>query len=51
MASVALTGYILANAISDALAIFKTEFNATPIKPEHIVRAIAADAGDQPERA
>ena len=34
----------IANAISDALAIFKTEFNATPIKPEHIVRAISADA-------
>jgi carbon-monoxide dehydrogenase large subunit len=41
----------IANAISDALAIFKTEFNATPIKPEHIVRAIAAAAEDQPERA
>jgi carbon-monoxide dehydrogenase large subunit len=34
----------IANAISDALAIFKTEFNATPIKPEYIVRAIAADS-------
>jgi carbon-monoxide dehydrogenase large subunit len=32
----------IANAVSDALALFKTEINATPIKPEHIVRAIAA---------
>ena len=31
----------IANAICDALATFKAEFNATPIKPEHIVRAIA----------
>jgi carbon-monoxide dehydrogenase large subunit len=30
---------IMANAISDALAPFKAEFNATPIKPEQIVRA------------
>jgi carbon-monoxide dehydrogenase large subunit len=32
----------VANAISDALAEFGAEFNATPIKPEHIVR-VAAD--------
>ena len=31
----------IANAICDALATFKAEFNSTPIKPEHIVRAIA----------
>jgi carbon-monoxide dehydrogenase large subunit len=31
----------IANAISDALATFRAEFNATPIKPEHIVRAVA----------
>jgi carbon-monoxide dehydrogenase large subunit len=32
----------IANAVSDALAVFRAEFNATPIKPEHIVRAVAA---------
>jgi len=32
----------IANAISDALAPFGVEFNATPIKPEQIVRAIRA---------
>ena len=31
----------IANAVCDALATFKAEFNATPLKPEHIVRAIA----------
>jgi len=31
----------VANAICDALAAFKVEINATPIKPEHIVRAMA----------
>ena len=31
----------IANAISDALAMFRAEFNATPIKPEHIVKAVA----------
>jgi aerobic carbon-monoxide dehydrogenase large subunit len=30
----------IANAISDALSMFRAEFNATPIKPEHIVRAV-----------
>jgi carbon-monoxide dehydrogenase large subunit len=30
----------IANAICDALAPFGVEFNATPIKPEHIVRAV-----------
>jgi carbon-monoxide dehydrogenase large subunit len=32
----------IANAVCDALAAFEVEFNATPLKPEHIVRAIAA---------
>jgi carbon-monoxide dehydrogenase large subunit len=31
----------IANAVCDALAPFGAEFNATPIKPEHIVRAVA----------
>jgi carbon-monoxide dehydrogenase large subunit len=31
----------IANAISDALSTFGAEFNSTPIKPEHIVRAAA----------
>jgi carbon-monoxide dehydrogenase large subunit len=30
----------IANAVCDALAIFKIELNATPIKPEHIIRAV-----------
>ncbi|MCC6779689.1 MAG: xanthine dehydrogenase family protein molybdopterin-binding subunit [Hyphomicrobiales bacterium] len=30
---------VIANAVSDALKPFKVEFNATPIKPEQIVRA------------
>jgi carbon-monoxide dehydrogenase large subunit len=30
----------VANAVCDALAAFNVEINATPIKPEHIVRAI-----------
>ena len=30
----------IANAVCDALAAFKVEFNATPIKPEHVLRAI-----------
>jgi hypothetical protein len=32
---------VIANAISDALVVFRAQFNATPIKPEHIVNAIA----------
>ena len=36
----------IANAVCDALATFKTEINATPVKPEHIVRAIAAGGAD-----
>ena len=32
----------IANAVCDALAMFKIEINTTPVKPEHIVRAIAA---------
>jgi len=35
----------IANAISDALSMFRAEFNATPIKPEHIVRAVAGGDG------
>ena len=31
----------VANAVSDALSAFGAEFNATPIKPEHIIKAIA----------
>jgi carbon-monoxide dehydrogenase large subunit len=34
----------IANAVCDALAPFRVEFNATPIKPEHIVRAVAGGA-------
>jgi carbon-monoxide dehydrogenase large subunit len=30
----------IANAVCDALAEFRAEFNATPIKPEHIVKAV-----------
>ena len=30
----------IANAVSDALAPFGAEFNATPIKPEQIVKAV-----------
>jgi aerobic carbon-monoxide dehydrogenase large subunit len=30
----------VANAVCDALAAFNVEINATPIKPEHIVRAL-----------
>jgi carbon-monoxide dehydrogenase large subunit len=32
----------IANAVCDALAAFKAEFNATPLKPEHVVKAMAA---------
>jgi len=32
---------VIANAVCDALAPFKVEFNRTPIRPEEIVRAIA----------
>jgi carbon-monoxide dehydrogenase large subunit len=38
----------IANAVCDALAVFKAEFNATPLKPEHIIRAIAT--GDKGSR-
>ncbi len=31
---------VIANAVSDALKPFKAEFNATPVKPEQIVRAV-----------
>jgi hypothetical protein len=36
---VALDAAAIANAVSDALAPFGAEFNATPIKPEQIVEA------------
>jgi aerobic carbon-monoxide dehydrogenase large subunit len=39
----------IANALSDALSMFHAEFNATPIKPEHIVRAVAARSGAAPD--
>jgi carbon-monoxide dehydrogenase large subunit len=35
----------IANAVCDALATFKIELNATPIKPEHIVRAVGKRFG------
>jgi aerobic carbon-monoxide dehydrogenase large subunit len=35
----------IANAISDALSMFRAEFNTTPIKPEHIFRAVAGGDG------
>jgi carbon-monoxide dehydrogenase large subunit len=31
---------VVANAVADALSHLKVEFNATPIKPEQIVRAV-----------
>ena len=37
----------IANAVCDALAPFGVEFNATPVKPEHIVRAVARQAEQQ----
>jgi carbon-monoxide dehydrogenase large subunit len=39
---------VIANAVSDALAPFKAEFNSTPVKPEQIARAAGSkwmDAG------
>jgi aerobic carbon-monoxide dehydrogenase large subunit len=38
----------IANAVADALAQFGAEFNATPVKPEHIVRAVANGGGAKP---
>jgi carbon-monoxide dehydrogenase large subunit len=38
----------IANAVADALAPFGAEFNATPVKPEHIVRAVAKQAQRTP---
>jgi carbon-monoxide dehydrogenase large subunit len=35
---------VIANAVSDALAPFKAEFNSTPVKPEQIVKAVTARA-------
>ena len=31
----------IANAVADALSVFGAEFNATPVKPEHVVKAVA----------
>ena len=41
----------IANAVCDALAAFRAEFNATPIKPEHIVRAVASGGGGMKQEA
>jgi aerobic carbon-monoxide dehydrogenase large subunit len=38
----------IANAVSDALSRFGAEFNATPIKPEHIIRAVAGSPTARP---
>src|SRR5216684_7490324 len=32
---------VIANAVADALAPFKAEFNTTPVRPEQIVRAVS----------
>jgi hypothetical protein len=39
-----VTGAI-ANAVCDALAVFRAEFNAMPIKPGHIVKTVAGGDG------
>ncbi len=36
---------VIANAVSDALAPFKAEFNSTPVKPQQIVMAAARGTG------
>jgi aerobic carbon-monoxide dehydrogenase large subunit len=36
----------IANAVCDALALFGVEVNATPIRPEQLVRAIRAASGE-----
>ena len=36
----------IANAVADALSMYRAEFNATPLKPEQIVRAIAVASKD-----
>jgi aerobic carbon-monoxide dehydrogenase large subunit len=33
---------VIANAVSDALAPFRAEFNATPVRPDQVVKAVAA---------
>jgi carbon-monoxide dehydrogenase large subunit len=33
---------VIANAVSDALAPFRAEFNTTPVKPDQVVRVVAA---------
>jgi len=39
---------VIANAVSDALSPYKVEFNATPIKPEQIVRAAGLVTAREP---
>jgi carbon-monoxide dehydrogenase large subunit len=36
---------VIANAVSDALAPFKAEFNSTPVKPEQIVSVVTGAGG------
>ena len=36
---------VIANAVCDALAEFKVEFNQTPIKPQHIEQAVRSASG------
>jgi carbon-monoxide dehydrogenase large subunit len=40
----------IANAVCDALSMYQAEFNATPIKAEQVVRAVAG-AADGPARS
>ena len=35
---------VVANAVADALSVFKAEFNQTPVTPQHIAAAIRASA-------
>ncbi|MGE0576857.1 MAG: xanthine dehydrogenase family protein molybdopterin-binding subunit [Reyranella sp.] len=37
----------IANAVCDALSMYRAEFNATPIKPEQVVRAVLTGRKDQ----
>ena len=40
---------VIANAVSDALAPFKMEFNSTPIRPEQIAAACVVGCGSETE--
>ena len=40
----------IANAVCDALSMYRAEFNTTPLKPEQVVRAIA-DASKEPAQS